>query len=505
MQHCEIREIKDEEVLSLNSQNEKESIFDPEEFLKMNKNKNQNLNNFKDSLSLEDLTSIANRDKIEYQEKIKIEEENYIPEPKLKDKSHLMKSILDKNNKILNDNQREELSKLISNIKDININTIIGNNSQKLNIVFDLDNTCILGNIIKKEQCYELKKKFPEKNLRFFTFIYNEKTIYICLIVRKGLLEFFNFSKNFCKFYISTLGVEAYGEKIKKILEKSMGINFVLFKAREKGKNNKLLEDLNLDKKNTLIFDDSPLVWTKTFFNVIISKKFNDIEINDFITNNKTKNDLKIFLSYYFPFFYYQMKKHSKIIEWKNEKIVDGRLCPFYHYNNNINNSEIKNECFSGEYLDSTKLQFIYMKKVIKIIYYLTFNYDIHVSDALQLIRFNIFYKVHFSLKYYRNNENNRLDILKNIIESCGGEIFEENEKNKSKKDYKILFFVCSKENYFTFLDKIKKDLIIYENSKVIYDKYIVDSLFFMTNLENEIDSPEYSFCNSNNDDFSYY
>lgn len=71
MQHCEIREIKDEELLSLNSQNEKESIFDPEEFLKMNKNKNQNLNNFKDSLSLEELTSIANRDKIEYLEKKK--------------------------------------------------------------------------------------------------------------------------------------------------------------------------------------------------------------------------------------------------------------------------------------------------------------------------------------------------------------------------------------------------------------------------------------------------
>ena len=58
-----------------------------------------------------------------------------------------------------------------------------------------------------------IKKKFPEKNLRFFTFNYNEKTIYICLIVRKGLLEFFNFSKDFCNFYISTLGIEAYGEK----------------------------------------------------------------------------------------------------------------------------------------------------------------------------------------------------------------------------------------------------------------------------------------------------
>lgn len=504
LEHCEIREIKDEELLSLNNQseNEKENNFDPEEFMKMNTNKN--INNLKDSLSLEDLTSFANGDKNEYVEKmtIKIEEENYTPDPKLKDNSDLIKSILDKNNKVLSDNQREELNKLISNIKDINIKTIIENYSQKLNIVFDLDNTCILGNVIKKEQCYELKNKFPEKNLRFFSFSFNGKSIYICLIIRKGLLEFFNFSKDFCNFYISTLGVEAYGEKIRRILEETMDIKFLLFKGREKGKNNKLLEDLKLFKKDTLIFDDSPLVWGKNCFNVIISKKFNDIEINDFISNNKTKSDLKIFLSFYFPFFYYQMeKRHFKLIEWKNEKIIDGRLCPFYQFNNMIN----KNECFSGEYLDSTKLQFFYMREVIKIVYYLTFNYDVHVSDALQLIRFNIFYNKHFCLKYYRDNSNNRLDILKNIIESCGGQIFEENIKTKSQKDYKILFFVCSKENYFSVLDNIKKDLVIYENSKVISDKYIVDSLFFMTNLENEIDLPEYSFSNPNNDDFSHY
>ena len=129
-------------------------------------------------------------------------------------------------------------------------------------------------------------------------------------------------------------------------------------------------------------------------------------------------------------------------------------------------------------------------------------HYDIKISDALQLIRFNIFYKTFFSLKFYKDNDKERLNILKNIIEICGGQIY---EKENYKKKYEKLFFVCSKEDYSSLKDKIKKELIIYENSKLINDKYILDSYYFLTNLEEEIDNPEYSFDISNNEDFSNY
>ena len=515
LNHCQIREIKDDddEILTNNSSNINE--FDPDLFMK---NNNFNQNNYNGLLSIEDLTSIAikykkeetgvikNKEKSTISEpkkdrgSIKIKEEPYIPKFKKKDKAELIKNIL--NSKILDEKQKSELNKLISDIKNIDIKELIKNNNQKLNIVFDLDNTCIFGNIIKIEHYKVLKSKYPEKELRLFSFTYNSKTMYTCLIIRKGLLDFFKFAKNFSNFYISTLGVEDYGEEIRKLLEKMIGIKFLQLKGRESNKYKKQLKELKLDRKNTLIFDDQPLVWVEEdYLNVIISKKFTDNEINDFFSGNRYGNNINAFLSFYFPFNFYQKNSsNSNVIEWKVLKILGDRLCPFYLFKDNNNQNKI--ECYSGEYLNSTKLQFIYMKEVIKILYYLMIHYDINISDALQLIRFNIFYKTFFSLKFYKNNDKNRLDILKNIIVCCGGHIL---EKENYEIKYEKLFFVCPKEDYIYLKDKIKKEMIIYENSKLINDKYILDSYYFLTNLEKEIDNPEYSFDISNNDDFSNY
>ena len=38
--------------------------------------------------------------------------------------------------------------------------------------------------------------------------------------------------------------------------------------------------------------------------------------------------------------------------------------------------------------------------------------------------------------------------------------------------------------------------MMIYNNSKLVSDKFILDSFYFMTNLENELNDPEYSFNN---------
>ena len=88
------------------------------------------------------------------------------------------------------------------------------------------------------------------------------------------------------------------------------------------------------------------------------------------------------------------------------------------------------------------------MKDVIKIIYYLVFYYDIHVPDALKLIRYNIFNKTYFSLIFY-NGEGK--EILKDIIENCGGQIINYSEK---------LLRISERKGLISFLSRHLRKLI---------------------------------------------
>ena len=81
-------------------------------------------------------------------------------------------------------------------------------------------------------------------------------------------------------------------------------------------------------------------------------------------------------------------------------------ICPFYDFRKLI--------CFNGEYLESTKFQFIYMKEITKIIYYLVYNSNIDVPKALKLIRYNIFYNSCFNLNYANNGKSALEDIIVN-------------------------------------------------------------------------------------------
>ena len=194
----------------------------------------------------------------------------------------------------------------------------------------------------------------------------------------------FTFAKQFCNFHISTLAIESYGKEIQKILENDFNIKFNRFQARSKIIGNiKNLIDLNLDSKFTLIFDYKPEVWKKDYSNVIISKTFIDKEvINLFLKDKeKIKNNFELI---FYPFRYYRSDKNEfNQIEWKNQKLYSGRFCPFYHFNDS---DDYKNyDCYYGEYLDSSKYQFIYMKDIIKIVYYFVFYFDINVPDAIKL------------------------------------------------------------------------------------------------------------------------
>ena len=491
--NCEIREIKDEsEINQLNLP--KDSIFDPDQFIEKNSKKLEK----KTLINIEDLTLISNNKKIEYPNYLDAIEEDYFPNPKISDKSELIKNIL--KNEILNAKQKKELNELIIQIKNTSIKNII--KKDKLNIVFDLDNTCILGFIVALETYQKLAKDFPNKNLKIIEFKFNGKSLFSGLIIRNGLSEFLEFTKSFCNFYINTLGCESYGKEIMKILEKNMNIKFIDFKGRddkEKSvKEKKYLKDLNLNNTNTIIFDDKPSVWVKDNLNVILSKKFTDKDFEDYL---KRYNDHKLtnFLCNYFPFYYYNAQKNDdNQIKWKEQKLYGGRQCPFYKFNiNDIKN----NDCYSGEYLDSSKFQFHYMKDVIKILYYLLFNYDIHIPDALKLIRYNIFYNSYFNLKFYKGEGK---DILKQIIETCGGEMI--NEKKINYINNENIYFICRKDDYLSQKDKITKEFLIYNSAKLVTEKFVLDSFYFFTSLEKELKVSDYFFnIEKNDDDYSYY
>ena len=501
LEKCEIREIEDESALN---EIPKENIFDPEQFLKENYKKEE----CKSFISIEDLTLVANKKKLEYPEQLNvIEEEPYIAKPQIENKTELINSIL--NSEILDLKQKAELNKLISEIKKMKVNDII-KKDKKLEIVFDLDNTCILGFTVNNEQRKELEKKFSHKNLKFISFNYDRKVLICCLIIRNGLYEFLEYAKPFCNFYISTLGIESYGIKIMFLLEEKMDVKFIRFKGRRDikcKKEQKSLKDLELNSKNTIIFDDKPLVWTYDYLNVILSKKFTDKDIEDYLPKNNynNENEKMRFLFNYFPFYFYRSGKNNfKQILWKNQKLFGGRQCPFYKYTPKKDLINNDNDCYSGEYLESLKYQFNYMSDVIKIIYYFVFYYDIHVSDALKLIRYNIFYKSYFSLTFYRGEGK---EILIDIIENCGGEIYKEKNDNNEKING-TLYFVCRKDDYPSLKDKIKKELIIYENSKLVNEKYVLDSFYFLTNLENNLNDYEYCVNNENineQDDYDNY
>ena len=90
----------------------------------------------------------------------------------------------------------------------------------------------------------------------------------------------------------------------------------------------------------------------------------------------------------YGPFFYYKSSPEN----WQKQYLNEKPLCPFFDF-------EGRN-CFSGEYLNSSKYQFIFMKETIKIIYYLVYNSNIGVPDALKLIRYNVFFNSCFDLDF---------------------------------------------------------------------------------------------------------
>ena len=485
LQNCTIIEINKEDIKEEIKNIPKEKIFDPDEFIRNNYQLKE-----KNSISIEDLFLELDKNNNEKSQNLEA-----LNEPISKVRN--FNEILQEKNL---DKQKKEINDIINNIKQMKIEEIKENELNKLNIVFDLDNTCVYSTFIHPNLIIELIEKFPQNDFKIIKLEHNGNYIYYAFIIRKGLEEFLNCTKKFCNFYINTLGMEQYGKKIKDKLEAIFKITFKGFKGRvNNSERNKFLYDLSLEQKNTIIFDDKPIVWTKDKGNIIISKFFVDkkITLNN-LRNVNLENNESLLFGDYSPFPFYKSSENN----WQIQSLKLEKKCPFY---------DLKNKkCYSGEYVESDKdeQQFLYMKETVKLVYYLLYKYNIYVPESLKIIRYNIFYNCSFNLNFYKKTpqkkQNERdVNILKHIIINCGGIICDENNF-KGYTNYKY-YFVCTKDDYKKNKDEINKQKIGKKSCKVISDEFIINSFFFMTYSGNENNNSKYCLDLNDEDDFDNY
>ena len=513
--HCQIRRISFEEFSPSFINN---SIpFDPDQWMKSNKI-SERIINFED-LSIYCQNNIEKKEKIpensinNNNSKSLIKEREQAKEVKIKKLNPILlnnKELMDNYNKLQNIiassvisiEKKMWVNNLIKEISRMDINQIKVEKDEegkenKLEIVFDLDNTCIFSFCSNADLLYVQQKKniFPSKQAKMISFYFGNKVLYNVLIIRKGIKEFINYVNPLCNFHISTLGAENYGNEIKEILKEYSGVEFIRYKGRlYENENIKNISDLYINREKTIIFDDNIKVWenkTKDHENVINTKFFFDEEcaslsaINQIKKNDGIFYEIEAFLKSYRTLVYSKIKE-SKNIDWKQQFIIEYPKSPFYQFKTYKDYDY--NKCFTSEYLSSKRYQFIYMKNVIKVIYCMKFIYDIDIPTSIKLIRNCTLNNLKFDLRYLSYDQKN---ILIDMVKACGGIIF---EKEKEKKDYdEKIYLVASKILFELKKDEIKKELE--ENSFyiLINEKYILDTYYFMTNLIDEINDPEYT------------
>ena len=503
---CEVKKIDIN-----NFSKEKDSIiFDPNKWLKDN-------NIDKRTISLEDLQVYyqekepkkkekerkEDNEKKEKIQKKEIKRSYYLKDKKINEDYDNLKKII-KNQK-LSKEQKEWISNLISKIKRIEINNInIEKNSEgkynKLELVFDLDNTCIYSFLSNTDVLLVQKKKniIPKKDVRMISFKFNNKVLYTALIIRKGLKEFLQYISPLCNFHISTLGAESYGNEVKDILGEYAGVEFIRYKGRiyinEVCKN---ISDLYINNENTVIFDDYIRVWENNnndYEQVIPIKYFYDEECaslnNNIVENNISeengKKETELFLKSYRTMCYDKiMENNLDKNDWKKHEIKEYSHIPFYQFKSNDDYDY--NKCFTAEYLDSPKLQFDYMKEVIKVIYCLKFIFEVDIRIAIKLIKICTLNNMVFDLKHLADDQKL---ILSDMIKVCGGMIYDKNYNYMNNKEK--IYLVISKRFYESKKEKIKVDLQQNKNYILINEKFILDTYYFMTDIRNHINDPEY-------------
>ena len=486
-ENCKIQEIdlnqKDSNKLSENLK-----VFDYKEYMKK-----YNIN--KTYLSPEDSMNIFDMKENEeesFELKNPIMSLNMSTLDKGNENSKKFKRILQ--SKTLDPMQKKYLNNHIKEIIEMHPNDVIIK-GKKLQIVFDLDNTLIFSffkNVYEydAEKIREIKENNPKKKIYYFSMEHCFKYVNVCYVLRDGIYEFVNYAKDFCDFHVNTASVKNYAEKIIENIEKFTNVKFVQKVSRDdKKEGNKSLDQFrneNINQGNTIIFDDSINVWTNDTGNVIQSKFFFDKELGvDAIKNSEKILQLFSKLSKtHDKFFVIHYPREGKK-SWSNQCISKKKECPFYQFKEQ--DEKYFFDFYNAEYSGDRKLQFKYMKNVIKILYYMLYYDNVPLNESIKLIRLNIFYEKYFYLKYVSKE---RIKILSDIIEICGGEIVEPDESISYKMT--SVYLVCSMNIYEKEKDNISNEKAKNTKYRIVNEKFILNSYYYMTNLEDDYHDGEY-------------
>ena len=449
--NCEIRRHKEEDEFSNNSNYQ---IFNVEEWLKAN-----NITDTK--ISTEQMFLYSSNIKIKEEPEIfskfnepKIKATKKFDSPEIENNYNILQTIIYSN--VLSFEQKEFIKELLEtmskiDIKDIEIEKNKKGKNNKLELVLDLDNTCVFSIIYSNEKKNLTKwmDKYSNKKPILLDFKLGNKIMHNVMLIRKGIDEFVKYVEPLCNFYISTLGMEEYGKAIKNLLTQELGITFLRFKGKEdkvgmkkkqsylkikkentvnKDVEEKKISDLKIKKENTVIIDDSANVWNQDSENVIISRYFYDeeagLEYHEKKEGEKKqyeiykKSDKDKFISLYKRIYYCQIQDDN----WKSQKIIN-QPTTFYQYLKDKHDNY--NQRFNAEYLYSEKCQFIYLKNVLKQIYLLKFVYDFEIPLAIKMIRISTLANMVFYPIMYTEGKQK---ILEDIIISCGGVIYNNKE-----------------------------------------------------------------------------
>ena len=359
--------------------------------------------------------------------------------------NNCFKEILDKPN--LNKEEIQRLKYYINYFSEKLFNN--KNQNKKINFIFDVDHTlihCVQYNFAGFKHL-----TFKDINSK------GEGHFIISYEIRNYAIEFIKNISKFCKIHINSLGVNKYISKIVNEFKKDYKIYFETVTSKDDPKSKQEKKYLNNSwKNNTIVLDDSINVWENDINNVISSKFF----------SIKNYNYSK---SSYINFNFINER------DWKDD---------------NLNTFE-KNELIdilTKEYFDSDELQLKYLEKNVEIIYKLFNYYNIPCYYSIKLIRLCVFSGFCFNIKFLDKLINKNLII--HIIKTCGGDYYD-----RCKNNYKEITHVIYNDIYidkkYEKQNKIKKEIRNFVMSfekkiKIVNLRYIFDSYYFMTNLNED-------------------
>lgn len=335
-----------------------------------------------------------------------------------------------------------------------NINTEKNIPLKKINLILDIDLTMINATESATEKDLKFKKK--DTDILISGKSYNDNPYQFLFRFRPGLFEFINNIKNYCNFYISSLGHINYVNDILSYFKQKSGISINqenIIASPGVPKIYKRLEELiniNLDSElnNTIIFDDEISVWVKQDLSKL--KKEKDIlqSVKSLLLSKK-----------YYP----EIHDFNNIVKY-NILLRDNK-------NNYIQEVDyVIGVETDQDYEKNKKNQLFYIEKFILKCIKLSWFTGMSIVNAMEYYRKQIFKDCCFCFKFISDTVMTK---IYGIIQELGGTV--------SVKQNEVTHYVIDQV--------VNKDQLTQKNinKKFITPKYIYECYFNMTRMnENE-------------------